>query len=56
MIQVKCLRCGEDYQRPVKSRATYCKKCSDMIKKPSRLNMGPIREKNCYDYPPTRRG
>lgn len=51
-----CIRCGSEYQRPVKSRATYCKACSDMIKKPSRLVLPSRKEKNCYDYPPTRRG
>jgi DNA-directed RNA polymerase subunit RPC12/RpoP len=55
-VKAKCIRCGAEYERPKKSRATYCKVCSNLLKKPSRLNFGPMKIINCYDYQPTRKG
>lgn len=51
-----CLGCGENYEKPKKSRASYCKKCSDFLKKPSRLNLPPLQIRTCYDMRPTRKG
>lgn len=55
-MKAYCIRCGSEYERPERTRTVYCKTCSDLLKKPSRLNMKPLNIKNCYDYPPTRKG
>jgi len=52
----RCIKCGSEYERPEKTRASYCKDCCNEIKKPSQINFGPLGIKNCYDYKPTRRG